>query len=127
MSDAAVTANHPRAGTATQRLTGWLRNPWGEPRVLRLVTWVYLAWSILPVLIAIVFSFNSGRSRSTWQGFSLRWWYQDPFDSLWRDEALRSAMFQTFRLSLVCREGGEAHSGDHSRQATGERIGDPLG
>jgi spermidine/putrescine transport system permease protein len=65
------------------------------------VTWGYLAWSILPVLIAVAFSFNAGRSRSTWQGFSMRWWYQDPFDSLWHDAALRSAMIQTFRLSLL--------------------------
>jgi spermidine/putrescine transport system permease protein len=79
----------------------WLRNPWGEPRFLGVVTWGYLAWSIAPVVIAIVFSFNSGRSRSTWQGFSLRWWYQDPFDSLWTDAALRSAMYQTFKLSLL--------------------------
>jgi spermidine/putrescine transport system permease protein len=55
----------------------------------------------LPVIIAIIFSFNAGRSRSTWQGFSLRWWYQDPFDSLWNDPALRTAMVQTLRLSIV--------------------------
>jgi spermidine/putrescine transport system permease protein len=81
--------------------TGWFRNPWGKPRFLKLITWGYLAWSILPVIIAIIFSFNAGRSRSAWQGFSLRWWYQDPFDSLWNDPALRSAMFQTFRLSVL--------------------------
>jgi spermidine/putrescine transport system permease protein len=101
MSDIAAATSRPRGGGTTGRLTAWLRNPWGEPRLLRLVTWVYLAWSTLPVLIAIVFSFNAGRSRSTWQGFSLRWWYQDPFDSLWTDAALRSAMFQTFRLSVL--------------------------
>ena len=54
------------------------RNPWRRPWVLGGVTVAYLAWSILPVLIAIMFSFNAGRSRSTWQGFSLRWWWQDP-------------------------------------------------
>jgi len=79
---------------------GWLQNPWRKPRFLQAITWGYLTWSIVPVVIAVIFSFNSGRSRSTWQGFSMRWWYQDPFDSLWNDPALRSAMFQTFRLSL---------------------------
>jgi len=34
----------------------------------------YLAWSLVPVLTAFLFSFNSGYSRSIWQGFSLRWW-----------------------------------------------------
>jgi hypothetical protein len=53
---------------------GWYKNPWRKPRVLESITWLYLAWSILPVTIAIVFSFNQGRSRSSWQGFSLRWW-----------------------------------------------------
>ena len=101
MSETTIAATTSRTGSATRAAMGWLRNPWGKPRFLRAITWGYLAWSIVPVLIAIVFSFNSGRSRSTWQGFSLRWWYQDPFDSLWADAGLRSAMFQTFRLSLL--------------------------
>jgi spermidine/putrescine transport system permease protein len=78
-----------------------LRGPWRRPRFLQAITLGYLVWTIVPVVIAIVFSFNAGRSRSTWQGFSLRWWYQDPFDSLWNDAGLRAAMFQTFKLSIV--------------------------
>lgn len=35
---------------------------------------LYLAWSLAPVLIAFLFSFNSGHSRSVWQGFSTQWW-----------------------------------------------------
>ena len=38
------------------------------------VTWLYILWSLLPVLIAVQFSFNDGRSRSTWQGFSTQWY-----------------------------------------------------
>jgi spermidine/putrescine transport system permease protein len=101
VSETILTRERPVTMAPPRRATGWLRNPWRKPRVLQFVTWGYLAWSILPVVIAIVFSFNSGRSRSTWQGFSLRWWYQDPFDSVWSDTALRSAMFQTFRLSVI--------------------------
>lgn len=78
-----------------------LRNPWRKPWGLRAVTVGYLAWSVLPVLIAVLFSFNSGRSRSTWQGFSLRWWTQDPFDSLFNDPTLRTAMFHSLRLALL--------------------------
>jgi spermidine/putrescine transport system permease protein len=100
VTESTVTGAEQRPRSAASA-TGWLRNPWGKPRFLRGVTWAYLAWSLLPVLIAIAFSFNAGRSRSTWQGLSLRWWYQDPFDSLWNDVGLRSAMFQTFRLSLL--------------------------
>jgi spermidine/putrescine transport system permease protein len=101
VSETTLAPERPVTLAPARRATGWFRNPWRKPRFLQLVTWGYLAWSILPVVIAIVFSFNSGRSRSTWQGFSLRWWYQDPFDSVWHDIALRSAMFQTLRLSVI--------------------------
>ena len=66
---------------------------------LATVTWLYIIWSIVPVLIAIQFSFNSGRSRSTWQGFSFRWWWGDPDRSLWHDESLREAMVNSLTLA----------------------------
>lgn len=69
---------------------------WG----LRLVTLAYVAWSILPVLIAVQFSFNAGRSRSTWQGFSLRWYLSDPASVL-QDDSLRLAAIQSLRLALL--------------------------
>ena len=43
-----------------------------KPKLLASFTALYVLWSMLPVAIAVLFSFNSGRSRSTWQGFSLR-------------------------------------------------------
>jgi spermidine/putrescine transport system permease protein len=101
MTEATIERGRTVVESPARGLLGRARNPWRKPRALQAVTWGYLAWSTLPVIIAIVFSFNSGRSRSTWQGFSLRWWYQDPFNSLWTDTALRSAMFQTLRLSLL--------------------------
>lgn len=79
---------------------GFFRDPWRRPYFLQGITIGYLLWSLLPVLIAVIFSFNAGRSRSTWQGFSLRWWTGDEFDSLFKDPDLRRAMFQTFRLAL---------------------------
>jgi spermidine/putrescine transport system permease protein len=80
---------------------GWLRDPWRKPRVLEGITWIYLSWSILPVLIAVAFSFNAGRSRSSWQGFSLKWWWQDPYDSLFKNPLMRPAIFQSFRLAVL--------------------------
>jgi len=80
---------------------GYFRNPWRKPRFLQATTIGYLLWSLLPVLIAVVFSFNDGRSRVSWQGFSLRWWTGDPTDSLFHDAAMRSAMAQTFKLSFL--------------------------
>lgn len=85
---------------ATAPPTGYFRNPWRKPRILQGVTIGYLLWSLLPVVIAVIFSFNAGRSRISWQGFSLRWWTQDPTDSLLRDAAMRAAMAQTYKLAF---------------------------
>jgi spermidine/putrescine transport system permease protein len=105
MSTATSTASAPATTQPKARRIrgpmGWWRDPWRKPRVLQAVTWGYLAWSILPVLIAVVFSFNAGRSRSAWQGFSLRWWTQDEFNSLLHDPDMRAAIYQTFRLSII--------------------------
>ena len=90
-----------RPSTGESRAGRWFRNPWRKPHFLAALTWGYLAWSILPVIIAVVFSFNAGRSRSTWQGFSMRWWYQDPDNSLFHDPALRSALVQSLKLSVI--------------------------
>jgi spermidine/putrescine transport system permease protein len=80
---------------------GYFKNPWRRPRFLQATTIGYLLWSLLPVLIAVFFSFNDGRSRVTWQGFSLRWWTGDPTDSLLHDAAMRAAMAQTYKLSIL--------------------------
>lgn len=72
-----VTEDPRRAGAAPapsrRRVPPW-RNPWRRPYVLASITWLYILWSLLPVLIAVQFSFNDGRSRSTWQGFSTQWY-----------------------------------------------------
>src|SRR5262245_26424458 len=79
----------------------YFKNPWRKPRVLQFVTVGYLLWSLLPVVIAVFFSFNAGRSRVAWQGFSLRWWTSDPNDALWHDTAMRAAIGQTYKLSIL--------------------------
>jgi spermidine/putrescine transport system permease protein len=82
-------------------LRRWLTNPWRRPRLLETLVWAYLAWSILPVVIAVWFSFNAGRSRSSWQGFSLRWYWGDPELSVWRDPDLHSALLHSLRLAVL--------------------------
>jgi spermidine/putrescine transport system permease protein len=83
----------------------WFRNPWRRPHILATATWVYLAWSLLPVLIAIAISFNSGRSNSVWQGFSFQWWWghpkYDPSGALFVSPELRAALIQSLRLSFL--------------------------
>ena len=79
----------------------WLANPWGKPRFLVLFTAIYLAWSIVPILVAVRFSFNEGRSRSTSQGWSLRWYTGDPDLSVLHDPTMHSALLQSLRLAAI--------------------------
>jgi spermidine/putrescine transport system permease protein len=76
------------------------RNPWRHPWFLEGFTWLYLIWSLVPVVLAVLFSFNNGKSQSVWQGFSLRWYYKDPLNSVLHDPALHAAVVQTIRLSV---------------------------
>jgi spermidine/putrescine transport system permease protein len=77
-------------------------NPWGRPRFLAGFTWLYIIWSIAPVIIAVQISFNAGRSRSVFQGFSLQW-YESIFDaaSVDYDETLLQALTQSLKLALI--------------------------
>jgi len=85
----------------TRRAAAWFRDPWRKPRILLGVTVAYVAWSLLPVLIAVLFSFNAGKSRTAWQGFSTRWYYGDPLRSVWHDPSLHSAVVHTLWLGLL--------------------------
>jgi len=88
---AAKTARGPRR---------WLR-PWRRPYALATFTWLYILWTLIPVLIAIQFSFNDGRSRTAWQGFSLRWYWEDPVSSVWHDPSLRLALTNSLTLAAL--------------------------
>jgi spermidine/putrescine transport system permease protein len=76
-----------------------LANPWGRPRFLALITLLYMIWSIAPILLAVRFSFNEGRSRSTAQGWSTRWYWDDPDLSVRHDPSLREALYQSLELA----------------------------
>ena len=71
---------------------------WSRPRTIVIVTVLYIAWSIVPVLIAVAFSFNDGRSRSSWQGFSFRWWLTDE-GSLAKSDDLQKALVNSVVLA----------------------------
>ena len=76
------------------------RNPWGHPWILEGFTWLYLVWSLVPIGLAVLFSFNNGRSQSAWQGFSWRWYFTDPVNSVLHNPQLHAAVLQTVRLSV---------------------------
>jgi spermidine/putrescine transport system permease protein len=71
------------------------------PRFLALITVLYILWSILPVGVAILFAFNGGRSRTTWQGFSFHW-FTAPNVSVLHDPALLGALKHTLLLAVFC-------------------------
>jgi spermidine/putrescine transport system permease protein len=61
----------------------------------------YLAWAILPILVAIRFSFNEGRSISSAQGWSLRWYTEDPDLSVLHDPRLSEALLHSLELAAL--------------------------
>jgi spermidine/putrescine transport system permease protein len=76
------------------------RNQWGHPWFLEGFTWLYLIWSLVPIALAVLFSFNNGKSQSAWQGFSWRWYFSDPVNSVLHNPQLHAAVLQTIRLSV---------------------------
>jgi spermidine/putrescine transport system permease protein len=103
MTAAGATKAPARAGASSEngatRLRPW-RNPWRKPWLLESFTWLYLIWSLVPIALAVLFSFNNGKSQAVWQGFSWRWYFTDPVNSVWHNPALHAAVFQTLRLSV---------------------------
>ncbi len=94
MSISELSLERPR-----HRLRDLVGNPWGRPRFLWVVGIAYVLWSLVPVAFAVLLSFNSTRSISIWQGFSLRWYYRDPNESVLHDPALRHAVVQSLKLA----------------------------
>jgi spermidine/putrescine transport system permease protein len=80
----------------------WRRGPWRHPWGLEAFTWIYLIWSIVPIAVAVLFSFNKGKSQSTFQGLSLRWYTgtSKAFGSVLHDPTLHTAVVQTLKLGL---------------------------
>jgi spermidine/putrescine transport system permease protein len=109
MSAVGTEAPPTRPAAAEPRRSGRLfprRNPWRHPWFLEGFTWLYLIWSLVPIGLAVLFSFNNGKSQAVWQGFSWRWYFADPVNSVLHDPNLHAAVIQTVRLSvyttLIC-------------------------
>ncbi len=101
MTTASTTSPPAQAAALSQRgvrRRPW-RNPWRHPWFLEGFTWLYLIWSLAPIVIAVLFSFNKGKSQATYQGLSMKWYYADPVNSVWHNPQLHSAVFVTLKLS----------------------------
>lgn len=101
MSAVAAAPKKPRF----QSPLAWWRDPWRKPHILKAATWLYLIWSLVPVSVAVLFSFNNGRSRSSWQGFSTQWYVGKNLPggaySVFAYPVYRSALAQTLKLAGV--------------------------
>jgi len=95
----APAAEQARSIPRSKRVPPW-RNPWRRPYILGGLTWLYILWSLLPILIAVQFSFNDGRSRSTWQGFSVQWYCCNE-GSVWEDPSLLLSLKNSLILGLA--------------------------
>jgi spermidine/putrescine transport system permease protein len=100
----ASTVQQPVTTAAAGRsvLTGRWRlrsNPWRRPWGMEGFTWLYIIWSIVPVAIAVLFSFNRGGSQATWQGFSTKWYVGHQVTSVLHNPELHSAVIQTLKLA----------------------------
>lgn len=93
---------HKAEEVTVQQARSWRPrgNPWRRPWLLEGFTWLYLIWSLVPIGIAVLFSFNNGKSQSVWQGFSWRWYFTDPLNSVLHNPELHAAVVQTLRLSI---------------------------
>lgn len=49
-----------------------------------------------PIIVLIVFSFNSTKSRSVWKGFSLRW-----YENLFNDETILEALWVSVEVAVI--------------------------
>lgn len=70
-------------------------------KALPIIIWGYIAWSLVPVVIAVTYSFNDGRSRTVWKEFSFRWWFGDQYASVFRDDSMRNAIVNSLVLAVT--------------------------
>ncbi len=99
VGESATTSSSGQTETASRgRPRG---NPWRRPWAMEGFTWLYIIWSIVPIAIAVLFSFNKGASQATWQGFSTKWYVGNQVTSVLHNPSLHQAVIQTLILAVV--------------------------
>lgn len=71
-----------------------------RPRVLIAVTGLFFALLYLPIAVVALFSFNSQKSLTVFDGFSLRW-----YRAFFHDDVLIASLGASLRISLVAMAG----------------------
>ena len=62
----------------------------------RIYVALILLFMYVPIFVMIVFSFNDSKSRSVWQGFSLRW-----YEALFNDQSIMDALWLSLLVAVL--------------------------
>jgi spermidine/putrescine transport system permease protein/putrescine transport system permease protein len=65
-------------------------------RALRLYTAAFYAFMFMPLVVVVLFSFNSIRSLQNFNGFSLQW-----YQAFWESESLRGSLIASIEIALA--------------------------
>ena len=57
---------------------------------------IVLLFLYTPIVVLILQSFNAGKSRAKWEGFSFRWYQQ-----LFQDQAIMKALYVTITIAII--------------------------
>jgi spermidine/putrescine transport system permease protein len=67
-----------------------------RPRFLRVFVAVFFVFLFAPIVLVILFSFNSSRSLQQFDGFSMRW-----YETFFESESLRDSLIASIEIALV--------------------------
>jgi spermidine/putrescine transport system permease protein len=67
-----------------------------RPRFLKLYTAVFFVFLFTPIVLVILFSFNSSRSLQDFEGFSWRW-----YETFFQSESLRDSLIASVEIALI--------------------------
>jgi len=70
--------------------------PFDRPRFLKLFIGLFFLFSFAPIVLVVLFSFNSSRSLQDFQGFSVRW-----YETFFESESLRDSLLASVQIALV--------------------------
>jgi spermidine/putrescine transport system permease protein len=67
-----------------------------RPRFLAVFTALVFAWLFAPILVVVLFSFNSEKSLQVFSGFSLRW-----YEEFLSDDSLRESLLASLQIAAA--------------------------
>ena len=62
----------------------------------RLYTFLIFLFLYAPIIVLIIFSFNSSKSRGVWSGFTLKWYIE-----LFKDQEILKALYYTLLIAVL--------------------------